>query len=122
MPRVLIAEKHSSAYLIHKYWSRKPANVIRALLQQYTTPESLVLDPFCGSGVTLIEALKLGRRAIGIDINPAAALLSRVSTRCHNLSMIQQAWERILQKWKPLCLKAYNTSVGKQVKHCVHVS
>ncbi len=120
MPQVLIADKHSSEYLIHKYWSRKPANVVCALLQQYTGPGDLVLDPFCGSGVTLVEAVKLNRRAIGIDINPAAALLSRISTRSHDLSFIRQTWGSLIEAWRPLCLKAYASEPGKQVKHCVH--
>ena len=33
-------------------------------------PGGLVLDPFCGSGTTVTAALKLGRRAVGIDLNP----------------------------------------------------
>lgn len=37
-----------------------------------------VVDPFCGSGTTLIEAARLGRSSIGSEINPAAYLLSRV--------------------------------------------
>jgi hypothetical protein len=39
-----------------------------------------VLDPFCGSGTTLLEAQLLGRKAIGFDINPLAALISSVKT------------------------------------------
>jgi hypothetical protein len=35
-------------------------------------PEATVFDPFMGSGTTLVEALKLGARAIGRDINPVA--------------------------------------------------
>ena len=34
MARVLVAQTHSSEYLIHKYWSRKPANVVRALIER----------------------------------------------------------------------------------------
>jgi len=37
----------------------------------------VVLDPFVGSGTTLLEAVKLGARAIGVDINPVAAFASR---------------------------------------------
>ncbi|KQT71998.1 DNA methyltransferase [Microbacterium sp. Leaf436] len=41
-------------------------------------PAGAVLDPFCGSGTTLIEASRLGRSSLGSEINPAAYLLSRV--------------------------------------------
>lgn len=120
MPRVLIAEKHSQPYLIHKYWSRKPANVVQALLERYTRPGDLVLDPFCGSGVALIEAAKLGRNSIGVDLNPAAALLSRVSTRRHDLSLVTRAWHGLLDTWKAICQQAYRSESGREVKHCVH--
>ena len=119
MAQVLIAEKHSSAYLIHKYWSRKPANVIRTLVEQYTRPGDLVLDPFCGSGVTLVEAVRLDRRAIGIDLNPTAALLSAVSTRLHDLTAIRRAWTSLLEAWTPICSKAYAGERDEQVRHCV---
>jgi len=40
-------------------------------IEKFTRPNDLVLDPFCGSGTTLVEAFKLRRRAIGIEINNA---------------------------------------------------
>ena len=40
-------------------------------------PGDLVLDPYCGSGTTLLEAALLGRRAYGVDLNPLAVLIAR---------------------------------------------
>jgi 16S rRNA G966 N2-methylase RsmD len=50
-------------------------------VETYTSPGQTVLDPFCGSGTLLVEALTLGRNAIGIDIDPMAALASTVKTQ-----------------------------------------
>lgn len=47
--------------------------VVRNLILHYSNSGDLVLDPFLGSGTTLIEAKLLNRRGIGIDINPAFA-------------------------------------------------
>jgi len=37
-----------------------------------------ILDPFCGSGSIMVGAAQLGRRSVGIDVNPLAAFVSRV--------------------------------------------
>ncbi len=65
-----IALHHPNHYLMHKYWARKPHNVINDLIQFFTKEGEIVLDPFVGSGVTVIESIKLNRKAIGVDINP----------------------------------------------------
>lgn len=40
------------------------------LIDHYTAPGSLVVDPFCGSGTTGVAALRMGRRFLGFDVNP----------------------------------------------------
>ena len=50
--------------------TQKPVRLIRCLLQLYLPSSSTVLDPFMGSGTTLVAAKQLGRRAIGIEIEP----------------------------------------------------
>ena len=62
---------------VHKYWGRKPANVVARYVELFTRPDETVLDPFAGSGVTVVEAAILGRRARGFDANPLAARLGR---------------------------------------------
>jgi DNA modification methylase len=51
--------------------------VPRNLILKYTGPGDVVLDPFCGSGTTLVEAKLLERNAVGVDINPDAIMVSR---------------------------------------------
>ncbi len=48
--------------------SQKPLQVISRLISTFTAEGDLVLDPFMGSGTTLVAARNLGRRAIGIEI------------------------------------------------------
>lgn len=49
--------------------SPKPLWLMRTLIEQFTDPGDLILDPFAGSGTTLRAAKDLGRRAIGIEIS-----------------------------------------------------
>ncbi len=70
-------------YRLHKYWSRKPADLVADRIAAATAPGELVLDPFCGSGVAPLEAAILGRPAIGVDVNPFAIFLARTTAvRC----------------------------------------
>ncbi|MHA2007089.1 MAG: DNA methyltransferase [Candidatus Hodarchaeales archaeon] len=74
----------NSGYLTHGfsiYRGSFHAQMIRGLINFCNLPKnSTILDLFCGSGTTLVEALLLGFNAIGIDINPIAYLTSRVKT------------------------------------------
>jgi DNA modification methylase len=82
----IIAHAHTPMYLIHKYWARKPHNVVSEYIRHYSKEGEIVLDPFGGSGVTAMEAIKAGRKAISIDLNPMSAFiientLSKVSSQ-----------------------------------------
>lgn len=61
---------HTAIYNWHKYWARKTWNVIGEFVSSYCPPGGTVLDPFAGSGVTGIEAVRHGRRAILVDLVP----------------------------------------------------
>ena len=72
-------KRHTALYLLHKYWARKPHNVVREYIERYSVAGDIVLDPFCGSGVTAIEALRSGRKAVAIDLNPLAVFITRMT-------------------------------------------
>jgi len=74
---VISAERHPKRYESHKYWGRKPFNIVRKYISAYSTEDDTILDPFCGSGVTIFEALSMNRNAIGYDINPIACFIAR---------------------------------------------
>ncbi len=52
--------------------AQKPVKLLRALIELTTAPDQLVLDPFCGSGSTLVAAKMAGRRYLGFETDPDA--------------------------------------------------
>lgn len=53
-----------------KHPNEKPLDLMRQLIEVTTKPNDLILDPFAGSGTTLVAALQSGRRYIGVEISP----------------------------------------------------
>ena len=64
-----------------KYQGATPSYIIWNLLQRYTRPNDLVVDPCAGSGTTLDVARDLGRRALGYDVHPTRKDIFRVDAR-----------------------------------------
>lgn len=59
------------------YPTQKPLALLERIVALASRPGDVVLDPFCGSGTSLVAAVTLGRRAIGIDASEAAVSLAR---------------------------------------------
>jgi DNA modification methylase len=64
-----------------KYKGATPSYIIWNLLQRYTQPKDLVIDPCAGSGTTLDVARDLGRRSLGYDVHPTRKDIFRVDAR-----------------------------------------
>ena len=62
----------------HPYPAKFIPQIPRHLIELLSEPGERVLDPFCGSGTALVEAIIAGREAVGIDINPLSALIAKV--------------------------------------------
>ncbi len=109
----LVAKTHTSMYLMHKYWARKPHNVVSEYIKHYTKEGEIVLDPFAGSGVTAIEAIKSGRKAIAIDLNPISAFMTRCTAMPVDLKKFEEAFKEIEKNVKPVIEELYETRCPK---------
>lgn len=89
---------YKGIYAMHKYWGKKPFNEISKFIDQYSSMGDTVMDCFCGSGVTLIEALKAGRKAVGVDLNPIAIKLASVSMTAVEIDKINGVFKKIKEK------------------------
>ena len=56
------AKAHTAPYKIHRYFARRPWNVFKQLIEIYSNEGDIIVDPFCGGGVTIYEGLKLSRK------------------------------------------------------------
>jgi site-specific DNA-methyltransferase (adenine-specific) len=67
------------------YPTQKPLKLLDRIVRAATLPGSLVVDPFCGSGTTLVAAAELGRRFVGCDTGELAIRTTRRRLREHGL-------------------------------------
>ena len=76
--RAFPAEKAKAwHYKIHPYYTKQPSNVVGEYIRHFCPEGALVIDPFCGSGVTAIEALTNRRRTVCLDLDPLAVFITR---------------------------------------------
>lgn len=109
----LVAKTHTPMYLMHKYWARKPHNVVSEYIKFYSKGGDIVLDPFAGSGITAIEAIKAGRKAISIDLNPISAFMVRCTAMLIDLKKFEEAFREIERNVKDKVNELYETKCEK---------
>lgn len=68
---------------LHAYPARFIPQIPKRAIERWSQPGDVVLDPFCGSGTTLLEGLLARRSSVGIDNNGVAILISRAKTQSY---------------------------------------
>lgn len=109
----IVPMAHTPMYIWHKYWSRKTWNVVAEHIKAYCPPGGILLDPFAGSGVTAIEAVKNGRRAIACDLLPIATDIARLTIQPVRIKDLQGAFDRVGRKVKDRIQALYVTQCRK---------
>ena len=85
-------ERTKHVHRLHPYLGKFVPQLVEALLLRYVKPGGRVLDPFAGSGTTLVQCLESGYDAVGVDIAAFNCLLMRVKTPSTTPS-----------GWNPMC-------------------
>lgn len=116
-------------YHMHKWWAKRLGSVFRATVLGALLPDGsdvwgqyykgydfkgkVVLDPFMGSGTTLGEALRLGAKVIGQDINPVAWFQVRKALEDVSLVELDRAFEYLASHVASKITRFYKTECGK---------
>ncbi len=112
-------------YHIHKWWATRLGSVFRAITlaalsrpaadtwkgfyDRHRLVEKVVLDPFMGSGTTLGEAIKLGAKVIGCDINPVSGFLVRQAFTRVPEAQLRGAFSQLESSVAPEIRRYYQT-------------
>lgn len=91
------ADTQDHVHGLHLYPARMIPQIANRLIRENSALGQTVLDPFCGSGSVLAEALILGRNAIGIDINPLAIMISMAKTSLIDPKRLAPVMNRVLK-------------------------
>lgn len=103
------AGKNTYVYDAHTYHTKVPPEGIAGLIEYYTEPGQVVLDPFCGSGMTGVAAGNLGRRALLSDLSPAATFIARHLNTPVDADAYLQAVRKVLLEAAALESELYDT-------------
>lgn len=84
---------------VHGYFTKQAFQILQKYIENFTKPNDLILDPFGGTGVTLIESLILGRRAIHIDLNPLSVFWVKTLIEPVSTNEVIEEFEEIRNKF-----------------------
>jgi hypothetical protein len=91
-------ERTKHVHRLHPYLGKFIPQLVEALLERYLPTGGRVLDPFAGSGTTLVQALESGHDAWGADVAPFNCLLMRMKTRQYNPFVLESELREALTR------------------------
>ena len=86
-------------HLLDKYPAKMIPQMARFLIDEVSEQGDTVVDPFCGSGTVVREALGLGRNSIGLDVNPLATLLTRAKVGRYSRHLLEQQLSKLSESF-----------------------
>lgn len=94
---------------IHPYHAKFIPAIPNEFISTYSKKGDFVLDPFCGSGTTLLEAKLLGRKSVGVDMNYIAVKIAKAKTFIPELDKLDYYYQCILEQYDEL--ENYNSII-----------
>ncbi|MBX3301050.1 MAG: type I restriction enzyme HsdR N-terminal domain-containing protein [Nitrospira sp.] len=113
--KVIIPRKQASPIHAgtHPYFTKRAWNVVRQYIEHFTDKDDVVLDPFGGAGVTTIESVLVGRKAVHMDINPIANFMTEALLVPVPLDQFGRTFEKLLSRIKLVIRDIYSQSNPK---------
>jgi len=106
---ILETTAYTPVYFMHKYWARRPWKVFSKIIQVFTEPGDIILDPFAGGGTTLIEGLILRRKVVAVDLNPLACMVMKKEVEPLNIYAYREVFNQLKTQLEPLAWELYGT-------------
>jgi len=79
----------------HRYFGKLIPAIPAFAIKTFTKEGDYILDSFCGSGTSLLEAKNLNRNAYGVDINPLAVFISKIKTTKITKQHVKKVWDKM---------------------------
>ena len=117
MQQYLSPRGHSGLQAFHKYWGKKPSDVLRFLVRNLSSEGDVIMDPFLGYGSLAYECALVNRRFIGSDINPISTAIARFMLFPPNHAMLKSAINDIESECRAQIDNTYRTSENEIASH-----
>lgn len=91
-------ERTKHVHRLHPYLGKYIPQLVEVFLRKYFKPGQIVLDPFIGSGTTLVQANELGINSIGFDISQFNISICRAKTSQYNLKQVREEVMDVIEK------------------------
>jgi adenine-specific DNA methylase len=116
LKRSVKALGHTPIYKFHKYFARRPYNVFSHIIEFYTNEGDVILDSFCGGGVTVVEGTRLHRRVIGVDANPLAVFVTESQLTHVDQQHFKTISDDLIEKYTALLHEWFETTCRSCLK------
>lgn len=93
-------ERTKHVHRLHPYLGKFIPQLVEVFLRNYFKKGDSILDPFMGSGTTLIEANVLGMHSAGVEISLFNCLIADIKTRKYNIPLVEKEIKNILFETK----------------------
>ncbi len=93
----LSASTNELTHGLHRYPAKYIPQIPRWAIREYSSPGETVLDPFSGSGTTLVEALAAGRGCVGVDLDPLACLIAEAKITSFDVASLETSLPTLMR-------------------------
>jgi DNA modification methylase len=105
-------ERTKHVHRLHPYLGKFIPQLVEVFLKKYFKPGQIILDPFVGSGTTLIEANILNMPSIGIELSEFSYLIAKVKTQKYDIELVEKEILDILNKTKEFSRKIQKNQIS----------